>query len=145
MKLIIIYFIDNYFSNKTNSSLRDKNGRLISDDEFYKNIRAGSIEKGTMSQAHSKEMRNKYGDELEKRFKGKSFAHRASDIAKKDVESFAGIADADAKHSGREFMITLFMEKIVKSNQHRKKYKKRVEQVKQQISKQKQLDLILIN
>ena len=40
--------------------LRDKNGRLISDDEFYKNIREGSIEKGTMSQAHSKEMRNKY-------------------------------------------------------------------------------------
>jgi len=48
--------------------LRDKNGNLISDDEFYKNIREGSIEKGTMSQAHSKEMRNKYGDTLSDKF-----------------------------------------------------------------------------
>ncbi len=35
------------------ANLRGEDGHLIDDNEFYKNIKASSIEKGTMAQAHA--------------------------------------------------------------------------------------------
>ena len=77
--------------------LKNKNG-LISDDKFYKNIRAQGIEKGDLAQAHSEKMREDYGDTLGTSYKGKTFAKRADAIAQKEVDGFAGIADANANH-----------------------------------------------
>ena len=108
--------------------LRDKNGNLISDDEFYKNIREGSIEKGTTAQAHAKEMRESYGDTLSGTYtvkgKSKTFANRAAAVAKKDVASFAGMADADANHSGNEFYDNAFYGEDSKIKSAQKKIQK---------------------
>ena len=60
----------------------------VGDNEFYSNIRAQGIEKGKMAQAHSKEMRNKFGNLLNKN----GFDEAVDDYAERDVQTFSGTA-----------------------------------------------------
>jgi len=60
----------------------------VGDNEFYNNIRAQGIEKGKMAQAHSHEMRKKFGNLLNKN----GFDKAVDDYAERDVQTFSGTA-----------------------------------------------------
>ena len=84
------------------AEVRGKNNHLINDDEFYKNIKASSIEKGTLAQTHAEKMREEYGDNLQGHNVFDSFADKAYQKARGDVKAFKGAADANAKFKDEE-------------------------------------------
>jgi len=66
----------------------------VSDDEFYKNIREQSIEKGKIAQAHARKMRGKFGDKLD----SNGFDKMVDDYAERDVQLFQGTAKSIHKN-----------------------------------------------
>ena len=81
---------ENYASLEAKAQAFGKDGKLVSDAEYYKNVRTNAISKESKTQINADELQDKYGENL--RTKG-DFAH-VTQTAQSKIEKRSKIADS---------------------------------------------------